>query len=93
MLSAENNIVKVKLVGDGTYVGKFIHLVNFTCVILNESNPNSVTRNYPLVIFRGDESYECLNENLAGVRNVIESFKVFQYNNIEYQIQYFMAGD
>lgn len=49
VINENHNKVRVKLSGDGTNVGKRIYFVNFTCVILNETETlNSAKGNYPI---------------------------------------------
>ena len=48
--------VRVKLSGDGTCVGKRLHVVNFTFTLLDEgSKAHSADGNYCLAMFRQKE--------------------------------------
>ena len=68
--------VRVKLSGDGTWVGKRLHLVNFTFTLLEEgSAAHSHEGNHALVIFKTDENYEDLNNALKDLSSEVERLK------------------
>ncbi|KAJ8033035.1 hypothetical protein HOLleu_23158 [Holothuria leucospilota] len=93
VIGPENNTITVKLAGDGTWIGKHIHVVNVTCAIINEGTANSPHGNYPLVIYRGSESYSVLKEQLSSVVEVTETFCAFSYGKVTYDISYCIGGD
>ena len=53
-----NQKSRVKISGDGTKVGKYIHFVNVTAVFLDdEANVNSPYGNYTIAILNDEEKY------------------------------------
>lgn len=90
----ENNIVKVKLSGDGTNVGKRLHIINFTFTLLDVS-PGSYEGNHILLMAKCEENYDCLSLALA---NIVEEVQVLQRSGIDiegtrYQLEFFLGGD
>ena len=54
-----NKVVRIKLSGDGTCIGKRLHVTNFTYTILDEGDKaHGFEGNYLLAIFREPENYE-----------------------------------
>ena len=61
----KDKVVRVKLSGDGTTIGKRLHVTNFTFTVLDEgSKAHSCEGNHSLAIFRDEESYESLQNAL-----------------------------
>lgn len=83
MLTKDRNFipdgqVQIKLSGDGTQIGKCIHVVNVTFILLNEDKCRSAQGNYPLCIIRTKERYDELSVALADLRELQgKSIKVF----------------
>lgn len=51
--------VRVKLTGDGTNIGKHLHVVNFVFTILDEGDlAYSAAGNHCIAIFKESESYD-----------------------------------
>ena len=59
--------VNVKLSGDGTKIGKRLHVVIFTFTLLEEEQYCSSVGNHTSVIFKQPESYDCLKSALADI--------------------------
>ena len=71
-----NSTIRVNLSGDGTTIGKRLHVVNFAYTILDEGDlAHSYEGNHCLAIFRAPENYECLKSALMA------SFKKFHHFN------------
>ena len=81
--------VRVKLSGDGTWVGKRLHLVNFTFTLLEEgSAAHSHEGNHALAIFKTDEDYEGLNNALEDLVSEVERLKRIEVDGTFYSIEY-----
>ena len=84
----------MKLSGDGTFVGKRLHVVNFTFTILDEGRrAHSSDGNYCLAIFRQKESYDEMKTALSDIRQEVENLSSIQVNDITFDIVYFLGGD
>ena len=55
-----NKMVRVKLSGDGTRIGKRLHVVNFTFTLLDGDAAYSSEENHPIAIFKDPENYDSL---------------------------------
>ena len=76
----------MKLSGDGTFVGKRLHEVNFTFTILDEGRrAHSSDGNYCLAIFRQRESYE-MKTALSDIRQEVENLLI----RVDVDIVYFL---
>ena len=57
--------MRVKLTGDGTRIGRHLHVVNFGCTLLDEGDKvYSPAGNHCLAIFKEPESYHAVAEEL-----------------------------
>lgn len=64
----QSHKVRVKLRGDGTYIGTRQHIVTFGFTMLDEgSAARSLNGNYSVCIFRAPEIYECMSVCLQDV--------------------------
>lgn len=61
-------LVKVKLTGDGTNIGKRLHVVNFGFTILDEGElAYSAAGNHCIAIFKEPEDYDSLKIALQDI--------------------------
>ena len=61
-------LLRVKLSGDGTCIGKRLHVINFTYSLLDEGvKAHSFVGNHPIAIFREAENYHALKKSLQDV--------------------------
>ena len=59
--SSENNKLRVKLSGDGTNVGKHLHVINITLTILEEgSQAMAAEGNHLIAVIKVPEDYDNL---------------------------------
>ena len=57
--------IRVKLAGDGTSIGKRLHVINFTFTLLDEGDKaHSFEGNHLLAMFKEQESYDSLQKTL-----------------------------
>ena len=76
LIQIENNgtfdicdVLKIKISGDGTNIGKRLKVVNITYTIINENHfAMSEKGNYPLAIVKCKEDYDGLKEALRDLR-------------------------
>ena len=88
-----NDIVRVKLSGDGTWVGKRIHLVNVTFTLPDLPNFGSATGNNLVAIFYGPEKYQILKEGLQNVIAETTNLTSIQVKGKTYAIEFYLGGD
>lgn len=86
--------VNIKLSGDGTNIGKRLHVVNFNFTLLEEgAHTCSYEGNHILAIFKEAEKYEHLRLALDDLRNEVEQLDTITVDGISYEIEYFLGGD
>ncbi len=86
--------LRVKLSGDGTKIGKRLHVINFTYVLLDEGDKAySYEGNHSLAIFREPENYEALQRALEDVIREVDHLETIEVDGTEYAIEYFLGGD
>ena len=86
--------IRVKLSGDGTWVGNRLHVVNFTFTIPDEGPmAYSSEGNHVLAILKVPESYESLANALEDIRREVCELKEIEVDANTYEIIYFLGGD
>ena len=87
-------VVRVKLSGDGTNIGKRLSVIDITYTILNEKNlAMSEKGNYLLAVIRAKESYKTLSTSLSDlIKEMGELKEIFVDDNI-YHLEYSLGGD
>lgn len=76
--------------GDGTRIGKHLHVVNFTFAMPDEwSKAYTYQGNHILAIFKEPEDYESLKRELDVIAEV-EKLTVIEIDGIKYSIQYYL---
>lgn len=80
--------------GDGTNIGKRLHVINFTFTLLEEGSlAHSCDGNYTIAIFKEPEKYEYLRDALEDIRNEIETPTAITVDGETYKINYYLGGD
>ena len=88
-------MVRVKISGDGTNIGKRLSVIDITYTILNEKNlAMSEKGNYLLAVIRAKESYKTLLQiSLSDlIKEMGELKEIFVDDNI-YHLEYSLGGD
>ena len=86
--------LKIKLTGDGTFIGKYIHVVNIAFTLLNEGNlAISVEGNHTIAIIRVKEDYDELKAELADIINEVDNLQAIDFDNNHYDIERYLGGD
>ena len=81
------------MTGDGTNVGKRLHVVNFSFTILDEDNACSALGNHCLAIFKEPESYDSLKKCLSDIIADVNTLSSIEVNGITFAIEYYLGGD
>ncbi len=89
-----NKKVRVKLTGDGTNIGKRLHVVNFGFSILDEGDvAYSAAGNHCLAIFKEPETYDSLKAALQDIVLDVESLSAIDVGGTTFTIEYYLGGD
>ncbi|XP_069103679.1 uncharacterized protein [Argopecten irradians] len=85
----------IKISGDGTKVGKKLHVVNFSFTIMNEARCGSVEGNYPIAIIRTKEKYEELKLALKDFQMEVKQLQNCEVQICEktYKVKLYLGGD
>ena len=72
-----DDVLQIKLTGNGANIGRSVHIVNVAFTLLNDaSSVSSPNGNHSLAIFQTPENYESLQEALADViKEMKKSYK------------------
>ena len=86
--------VRIKLSGDGTCIGKRLHVVCFTFTVLEESDKTgSFEGNHVLAVFKTPENYTHLKKALEDVIKDVERLKQIKVDDEIFEVEYFLGGD
>ena len=90
----EEDVIGVKISGDGTCIGKRLKLVNITFTILNEKDAAmSEKDNYVLAILKTTESYDNLKESLSDLTAEMTKLSKVKVGGKHYNIENFLGGN
>ena len=85
--------IRVKLSGDGTWIGSKLHVINFTFTLPDFPCAKSADGNVLLAIFKGSENYIYLQNALKDIINETIEFTSVSLQGKIYQIDYYIGGD
>ena len=89
-----NERLRVKISGDGTNIGKRLHVVNVTFTLLDEgAAAYSFDGNHPIAIFKEPEDYESLEKCLSDILTEMSELSAIEVNGECYEVEYFLGGD
>ena len=89
-----NSLVRVKLSGDSTNMGKRIQVENFTYTLLDEGDKAySYEACHPLAMFKAPEKYDSLKLALEDIIHEVSELKTIAVGDKEYSIEYYLGGD
>ena len=89
----QEKVLHVKLSGDGTNIGKRLHVINFTFTLLEEGPlAHSCHGNHILVVLKEAEKYESLKNGLSDIRAEVENLKTLEQNGIKFGRTYYLGG-
>jgi len=92
-ISTQYDQVRIKLSGDGTRVGRSLHVVNFTFTFIDEKNASSVAGNHSLAILKTSEKYDELASSLQNVLSEASKLQTIDIGSQIYNLEYFLGGD
>ncbi|XP_021352099.1 uncharacterized protein LOC110466641 isoform X1 [Mizuhopecten yessoensis] len=100
-LTAEDNKfapdgkIKIKLSGDGTNVGKRLHVVNVSFTVINEKRCRAASGNYPLCVMNSKEAYSELADGLRDLRQEVGELQdsSITVDGRDFTIEILLGGD
>ncbi len=86
--------INMKLSGDGTRIGKRLHVIHFTFTLLEEGCLAYTSEgNHTLAIVKDEEKYEPVRDALQDIRSEVERLKEITVDGQTYTINYHVGGD
>ena len=86
--------VCVKLTGDGTRIGKHLHVVNLGFTLLDEGyKAYSPAGNHCLAMFKEPESYQSLKNCLKDIISEVNALSTVMVNGVTFEIVCYLGGD
>lgn len=80
--------------GDGTNIGKRLHVVTFTFTLLEEGNKaHSSDGNHILAVFKEPEKYESVKAALEDISGEVERLTLVRVSDMDFHIKYHLGGD
>ena len=91
----QKKMLRVKLSGDGTRIGKRLHVTNFTFTILDDEGPIAHTSegNHIHAIVKVSDKYELLKLALEDICHDVERLNEIKVKSEMFSIEYFLGGD
>ena len=82
------------MTGDGTQIGKRLHVLNFGFTLLDDEEiACSAARHHCIAIIKEPENYCSLVMSLEDIKAEVESLSKIEVNGISYAIEYYLGGD
>ena len=86
--------LRVKLSGDGTNIGKHLHVINVTFTLLDEGSlAYSAEGNHALAIIKEQENYASLQNALEDISEEVRRLTTIEVDEVNYSINYYLGGD
>eukprot|EP00112_Aurelia_sp_Birch-Aquarium-sp1_P017926 Seg4207.1 transcript_id=Seg4207.1/GoldUCD/mRNA.D3Y31 product="hypothetical protein" protein_id=Seg4207.1/GoldUCD/D3Y31 len=85
-------VVRVKLSGDGTWLGSKLHVINFTFTLPDFPDAKASSRNTLLAIFKSSESYDNLK---IALHNIVGDCKDYSHVTVKdktYPLLFYLGG-
>ena len=84
----------MKLTGDGTNIGKRLHVVNFGFTFLDEGETAySASGNHCLAIIKEPEDYDSMSNALKDIKAEVESLTSIDVSGMTFATEYFLGED
>lgn len=85
--------IRVKLSGDGTNIGKRLHVINITFTMLDEGGKAmSADGNHLIAVIKESENYDKLEQSLADIRKDVGSLQEISVGRLHFEIEWFLGG-
>lgn len=85
--------VRVKISGDGTKIGKRIHVLNFVFSIVGENSCAGEKGSYLVGIVKVPEKYLPLKEALGKIIQEVNNLDEILLGNESYSVEFYLGGD
>ncbi|KAJ8049453.1 Proline-rich transmembrane protein 1 [Holothuria leucospilota] len=85
--------VKIKISGDGTRIGKRIHVLNFVFSIIGQQGCSGEKGSYLVGIIKVPEKYESLKEGLKDIIEEVNNLKEITVDDNIFQVEFYLGGD
>ena len=86
--------IQIKVSGDGTRVGKWLHLLNVTYTIIDEGDSAMSDKgNYVIAIIKTKDDYEGIRVSLQDLRTEMKELTSVNVKGKTYHLEYFLGGD
>ena len=92
----QTKTVRVKLTGDGTYLGSKIHVVTFGFTVLDEGDIAKSANGYHLLcLLKEDESYDSLAQGLKDIIDEVSTIACdgLKVDECSYSVRFYLGGD
>ena len=89
-------IIKVKMTGDGTWIGKRLHIVTFGFTVLDEGSVvKSAAGNHSVCLLKESENYESLVLGLRDIREEMTdiSSQGITVSGIKFDVHFYLGSD
>ena len=86
-------VLRVRLNGDGTKIGRNLHVINFTFTLPVEARSLSAAGNHTIAILKVPEKYEELFLELSDITREVEELDSIEVNGINFKLEVFLSGD
>ena len=83
----------MKLTGDGTNIGKHLHVVNFAFTLLNEGDAAySASGNHCIAILKESEDYNSLKVGLRDIIKEVEQLSRISVCGLNFDVVFLSGG-
>ena len=87
------NILKIKLTGDGTRIGKHLQLLNTSYCINDGEIAATEKGNYILAIIKTKDNYEGIKDSFKDLKEKMTTLKTIAYAGASFKLEFFLGGD
>ena len=85
--------IRIKLSGDGTWLGKRIHVVSFSFTLPDFPDAASAHGNNLIAIFHGSESYDQVKQSIRDILEEAKMLQTFTFLGRTLFLEYYLGGD
>ena len=86
--------MKVKLTGDGTNIGKDMHIVNVAFTLLDKGEiAYTAASNHCIAILKESKNYEAMKLGLKDIIHEVESIQQIAVYDLNFDVQFYLGGD
>ena len=90
----KDQVVKVKLTGDGTSVSRSVHLLVIAFMVIQDGVvTNSPSDHYTIALVNSTENYESLSESVEDIVSEMKNLDSLKVGDYTYAIDFFLGAD